>query len=85
MQLAGWIVGLLLVPFIGMLAYLIARGGGMRERMIKEQADRRKHMEAHFRGSAVSRAGELARLSELKDNGAISDAEFDREKEKLLG
>jgi hypothetical protein len=83
---AGWIVVLFFVPFLGMLIYLIARGEGMRERAVKEQADMRKHMDAYVRetADATSPVDELAKLSELKDKGAISDAEFDQAKAKLL-
>jgi hypothetical protein len=83
---AGWIIVLLLVPFLGMLIYLIARGEGMRERTVKEQTDMQRHMDAYIRGTAgtASPADELAKLSELKDKGAISDAEYERAKAKLL-
>ena len=68
-----------------MLIYLIARGDGMRERAIKEQADARRHMDAYIRETAGSSpADELHKLSELRDKGAISDAEFERAKAKLL-
>ena len=84
---AGWILVLLIVPFLGMLIYLIARGEGMRERAVKEQADMRQHMDAYIRDTAgsASPVDELAKLSDLKDKGAISDAEFDQAKAKLLG
>ncbi len=83
---AGWIVVLFLVPFLGMLIYLIARGEGMRERTVREQADMRRHMDEYIRQTAGggSSVDELARLSELKDKGAISDEEFERAKAKLL-
>jgi hypothetical protein len=82
---AGWIVLLVLVPFLGALIYMIARGEGMRERTIKEQAEVRKHMDAYVRETAgTSPVDELHKLSELKDKGAISDAEFERAKAKLL-
>ena len=82
---AGWVLLLIVVPFLGTLIYLIARGEGMRERAVKEQADMRKHMDAYIRETAGgSPVAELHKLSELKDKGAISDAEFDRAKAKLL-
>jgi ABC-type multidrug transport system fused ATPase/permease subunit len=83
---AGWILVLFLVPFLGMLIYLIARGEGMRERAVKEQADMRRHMDDYIRETAggASSVDELAKLSELKDKGAISDAEFEQAKAKLL-
>jgi hypothetical protein len=83
---AGWVLFLFFIPFLGMLVYLIARGQGMRERAVKEQADMRRHMDQYVRETAAgaSPADELAKLSELKDKGAISDAEFDQAKAKLL-
>jgi hypothetical protein len=82
---AGWIFVLFVIPFLGALIYLIARGEGMRERTIKEQADARKHMDAYIRETAGSSpADELHKLSELRDKGAINDAEFERAKAKLL-
>jgi len=82
---AGWIFVLFVVPFFGALIYLIARGDGMRERSVKEQAEARKHMDAYIRETAGSSpADELHKLSELRDKGAITNEEFDRAKAKLL-
>jgi hypothetical protein len=83
---AGWILVLFFVPFLGMLIYLIARGQGMRDRAVKEQADMQRHMDQYVRETAAgaSPADELAKLSDLKDKGAISDAEFEQAKAKLL-
>jgi hypothetical protein len=83
---AGWVLFIFLVPFLGMLVYLIARGQGMRERAVKEQADMRRHMDEYVRETAgsTSSVDELAKLSDLKDKGAISDEEFERAKAKLL-
>jgi hypothetical protein len=83
---AGWILVLFVVPFLGMLIYLIARGEGMRERAVREQADMRRHMDDYIRQTAGggSSVEELAKLSDLKDRGAISDEEFERAKAKLL-
>ena len=83
---AGWILVIFFVPFLGMLVYLIARGEGMRERTVREQADMRRHMDDYIRETAGggSSVDELAKLSDLKDKGAISDEEFERAKAKLL-
>jgi Short C-terminal domain/Phospholipase_D-nuclease N-terminal len=82
---AGWIFVLFVVPFLCALIYLIARGDGMRERSVKEQAEARKHMDAYIRETAGSSpADELHKLSELRDKGAITNEEFDRAKAKLL-
>jgi ABC-type multidrug transport system fused ATPase/permease subunit len=83
---AGWLLFVFVVPLLGMLIYLITRGEGMRERAVKEQADMRRHMDEYIRDTAggSSSVDELHKLSELKDKGAISDAEFERAKAKLL-
>jgi hypothetical protein len=84
---ALWVFFLIFLPFLGVLIYLIARGDGMRERAASEQAVAKQHMEAYIRETAgtASSADELAKLIDLKDRGAISDAEFQQAKAKLLG
>ena len=71
---AGGSFFIFFIPFLGMLVYLIARGQGMRDRAIKEQADMRRHMDQYVRETAGggSSVDELAKLSDLKDKGAIS-------------
>jgi ABC-type multidrug transport system fused ATPase/permease subunit len=82
---AGWMLFLIVVPFVAALVYLIARGSGMRDRTIKAQAEARQHFESYVRETAGgSPADELAKLSDLKEKGTISDQEFARAKEKLL-
>ena len=83
---AAWVVFLVLVPFLASLIYLIARGGGMRDRTIKAQADAKKHFDEYVRqqAHAGSPADELHKLAELKDKGALSAEEFEQAKAKLL-
>jgi len=82
---AAWIIALLLIPFLTALIYLIARGKGMRERAIAEQAEVQKQMNQYIREQAgtASVADELAKLAELKKSGTIDDAEYERLKAKL--
>ena len=77
---AGWVLFIFFIPFLGMLVYLIARGQGMRERAVKEQADMQQHMDEYVRETAggSSSVDELAKLSDLKDKGAITQEEFDQ-------
>jgi NADH:ubiquinone oxidoreductase subunit 6 (subunit J) len=83
---AAWAVLLILVPFLGVFIYLIARGGKMQERAIRRQAEAQKQFDSYIRQTAgASPADELAKLAELRDKGAISEADFERAKEKLLG
>jgi hypothetical protein len=82
---AGWVLLLLIMPFLGTLIYLIARGGGMRERAIHEQAEVQQRFDTYVRDTAGSSpADQLHKLSDLKQRGDISDAEFEQAKAKLL-
>jgi len=82
---AVWVLFLVFVPVLTALVYLIARGGGMRERTIKAQAEAKQHMDSYIREQAQSSpADELHKLNELREKGAITGEEFERAKAKLL-
>ena len=83
---AAWVLFLVFIPFLTALIYLIARGGGMRERAIKAQAEAKQHFDTYVREQAHggSPADELHKLNELKEKGALSSDEFDKAKAKLL-
>jgi hypothetical protein len=82
---AAWVLFLVFIPFLTALIYLIVRGGGMRERALKAQADAKHHFDSYVREQADrSPADELHKLNELKEKGALSSEEFDRAKAKLL-
>jgi ABC-type multidrug transport system fused ATPase/permease subunit len=82
---AAWIFVLLILPFLGALIYLIARGDGMRERTIKAQQEAKGQLDTYIREQAQSSpADELHKLNELKEKGALSPEEFERAKAKLL-
>ena len=74
---AGWLIVVILLPLIGVVAYVIVYGHriGMGETRHGYAADT----------PAGIRANELSRLTELRDRGAINDAEFQRSEEQLLG
>ena len=85
---AGWVLFLVVLPWLGALVYLIARGRAMNERA-REQAARN---EQDFRryvqqaaASSPSTADELAKLADLRDRGTISAEEFAQAKARLLG
>ena len=85
---ALWLILVVLVPFIGVVAYVIVRGYSMSERDIEQtqregQAFRSSVQEA-VGSSAGGAADELSKLADLKERGVISDAEFDQQKAKLL-
>jgi hypothetical protein len=82
---ALWILFLVFIPFLTGLVYLIVRGSGMRDRAIKAQTDAKKHFDEYVREQAhASPADELHKLNDLREKGALSQAEFDQAKAKLL-
>jgi ABC-type transport system involved in cytochrome bd biosynthesis fused ATPase/permease subunit len=83
---AVWVLFLVFVPFVTALVYLIVRGQGMRDRAVKEQAETRKHLDQYVRETAAtSPVDELHKLADLKERGAITDAEYEKMKAKLVG
>jgi hypothetical protein len=83
---AVWIIFLIVLPAIGMITYLIARGSGMTRRSMAEAADARAATDAYIRQVATSSspADQIASAKALLDQGAISQAEFDALKSKAL-
>lgn len=81
-----WIVFIILLPFLGVFVYLVARGNKMAEREVAAIKAQDQAARAYIKDAAgVSSADELARLAELKDKGVISDAEFNSLKAKVIG
>jgi hypothetical protein len=86
---AAWLVLILLVPFIGILCYLIARGQSMRERSEEARVHRgQAPMPASADTTApppdASAAAQLSRLADLRQRGVLSAEEFERAKEKVI-
>jgi hypothetical protein len=81
---AIWLLFLIVLPFLSAFIYLIARGHGMRDRAIKEAADMQKAQEAYIRDVASSPADELSKLHDLKEKGALTDAEYESAKAKIV-
>jgi hypothetical protein len=82
---AAWVIFVIILPFLGVLIYVIARGHGMQERAIKQaQAQDAAARQYIQEVAAPSTADELAKLKGLHDQGVLSDAEFEQQKAKLL-
>ncbi len=83
---AIWLLFLVFLTPITALVYLIARGGGMRDRAIAAQAEAQKQMDDYVREtvSSGSTADELAKLAELHKAGSLSDADYEAAKAKVL-
>jgi membrane protease subunit (stomatin/prohibitin family) len=77
----------LFIPLIGVLVYLIARGGKMQERAERDAQRQDEATRAYIQqaaGSSASSADQLAKLADLRDRGVITADEFAREKAKIL-
>lgn len=82
---ALWVIFVIILPFIGILIYLIARGGSMHERAAAQAAQQQKAFDKYIKETAGSgSADELSKLADLKAKGVITDAEFEAQKAKLL-
>ena len=82
---AAWVVFIILVPFLGVLVYLIAQHDGMRDRALEQAKTQQQAMDQHIRDTAAGgSATEIAKAKELLDAGAISQSEFDAIKAKAL-
>jgi hypothetical protein len=83
---ALWFIFILIFPLIGVLVYLIVRGGKMHEHAVQQARQQDAEVRSYVREAAgsPSSADELAKLADLRDRGVITPAEFDREKAKIL-
>jgi hypothetical protein len=90
---ALWFLFVLFIPLIGVLVYLIVRGGSMHERSVRQaQRDADAFYASYGRHAATggdgggdgSTADQLAKLADLRDRGVLSQEEFDKEKAKIL-
>ena len=85
---ALWTLFVLFIPLIGILTYLIVRGGSMHERAVQQarQQDQefRQYVQQAASSAPASTADQLSKLADLRDRGVISAEEFEREKAKVL-
>ena len=83
---ALWFIFVLFVPLIGVLVYLIARGGSMQERAVKQAQQQDQEVRRYIQQAAgePNSADQLAKLADLRDRGVITPEEFEREKAKVL-
>ncbi|MBB1255496.1 SHOCT domain-containing protein [Streptomyces alkaliterrae] len=86
---AGWLAFTVLLPFLGVFVYVIARGKGMGRREMAKAHAQQEAFDSYVRqtaagGAARSSVDELHRLSELRTRGDITEEEFVRAKELVL-
>lgn len=83
-----WIIFVILIPWLGILVYVIARGSGMQERQLEQakamQARQAEYIQSVAQSSSTSATDEIASAKSLLDSGAITQAEFEVLKTKAL-
>jgi hypothetical protein len=83
-----WVLFVILIPYLGVFVYLIARGHKMHEHAVEAMQAQQDATRAYIQqaaGTTPSTADELARLADLKERGVIDDAEFQRLKAQAIG
>jgi hypothetical protein len=81
---AMWVIFVVILPWLGVLIYLIAQHDGMRERSIKQAQQQKEQFDQYVRDAAGGSADEIHKAKQLLDSGAITQAEFDTLKAKAL-
>ncbi|MFV1970822.1 MAG: SHOCT domain-containing protein [Acidimicrobiia bacterium] len=84
---AVWVLFVIILPLLGVLVYLIARGDSMHERQLDQAVRQQKMANQYIRdvsGGATSSADELEKLAKLKAQGVLTEEEFAAQKAKLL-
>jgi hypothetical protein len=83
-----WVLFVIILPFLGIFVYLIARGGKMHERAAAQAAQQQKAFDQYVKQAAgtpgASTADQLSKLADLKSSGVLTDAEFEAQKTKIL-
>ena len=82
---AAWSIFVIVLPFIGIFTYLIARGGKMTEHAVQDAQAQEEYFKARVQSAVGSNdADQLAQLAQLHQQGVIDDAEFARMKAKVV-
>ena len=83
---AAWIIFVIVLPYLGVLVYLIAQHQGMADRQVEQAQAAQSQFDDYVKGVAASSgpAGEIEKAKQLLDSGAISQAESDSRKAQAL-
>jgi len=81
---AAWIIFVIILPYLGVLIYLIANHDGMADRNLAQVQQQKAATDEYIRSVSGGAAGEIEKAKGLLDSGAITQAEFDSIKAKAL-
>jgi hypothetical protein len=82
-----WVLFVIILPFLGIFVYLIARGGKMHERAAAQAAQQQEAFDSYVKqaaGTGTDSTEQLAKLADLKNQGVLTEAEFESQKAKIL-
>ena len=83
-----WVIFVIVIPWLGLLIYLIVRGHGMQDRQLEQAREVQKAQEAYIKSVAGPSSGgagsEIAKAKDLLDSGAITQTEFDQIQARAL-
>lgn len=80
----GWLLCVLLLPFLGVFIYIIARGDEMSAREVKRDEEMQRNTRNSTTQTSAADIDELAKLADLKAHGDISEADYARARERIL-
>lgn len=81
---AGWLLVIVVLPLLGVLLYLIARGRKMGEHAVRQAQAQDAAFREYVRSASATPADDLVKLDDLRKRGVLSEEEFERAKEKAL-
>jgi len=81
---AAWVIFVVVLPWLGVLVYLIVEHDGMRDRSTQQAQEQKQAFDSYVRDTAGGSAAEIAQAKELLDSGTITQQEFDALKAKAL-
>lgn len=86
---AAWCIFVILLPWVGVLTYLIVRGRSMSERASREAARNEQAFRSYVRDVAVSEpsgvSGDLTKLADMRERGLLTQEEYEQAKLRVLG
>ena len=86
---AAWCIFVILLPWLGVLVYLIARGRSMGERAGREAARNEQAFRSYVRDVAATEGsgvtGDLTKIADMRDRGLLTEGEYEQAKQRVLG
>jgi hypothetical protein len=82
---ALWSVFVIFLPYLGVFAYLIARGHKIGEHRVEDVQQTDAAMQSYIRAAAATPTSDLTKLTDLRDRGVIDDVEYESMRQRVAG